>query len=59
MRLGLSFGIGPLRAYIPLNRRKRRPATTTKYYTHDGCGVRHQRPETAEACAKRMQAKGK
>lgn len=57
MRLGLSFGVGPLRAYIPLNKRRRRPATTTKYYTHDGCHIHHQRPETAEACARKTKAR--
>jgi hypothetical protein len=57
VRLGLSFGIGPIRAYIPLNKRRRRPATTTKYWTHGACPVHHQRHETAEACAKRMKGK--
>lgn len=49
MRLGLSFGVGPLRAYIPLNRRKR-----NRWYTHAGCSIHHQRQDTAEACARRM-----
>lgn len=52
MRVGLGFGIGPLRFYIPLNKRRRRPA-----WTHQGCQIRHQRQDTANACARRMRAR--
>ena len=49
MRIGLGFGFGPLRIYVPLNKRRR-----ARYWTHPGCRVHHTRQDTADACARRM-----
>jgi hypothetical protein len=55
MRVGLGFGFGPLRFYIPLaSTRRRRRRHRVRYWTHPGCPVRHQREDTANSCARRM-----
>lgn len=46
MGIGLRFGFGPLRFYIPLGRRRPR----AKYWTHSGCSIRHRSPGAAQRC---------
>jgi hypothetical protein len=54
MRVGLRFGVGPLRFYIPLaNTRRQRRRRRVRYWTHPGCSIRHQREDTANMCARR------
>lgn len=57
IRVGLSFGFGPLRAYVPLNQRRRRrvarPAPVREYYLHDGCKLRHVTAQTRQRCTDR------
>lgn len=60
MGVGLGFGLGPLRFWIPLSGRRRRrrrgraPARPqATYYLHPGCPIHHKRPDTANACARR------
>jgi hypothetical protein len=43
MRLGLSFGLGPLRMYFPLNSRGR-------YWRHGSCSIRHRTKGAADRC---------
>ena len=45
--LGVWFGV----SFRPGGRRRRR---RTRYWSHPGCAVHHQRQDTAEACARRM-----
>lgn len=47
MRIGLSFGFGPLRFYQSLFRSRAR------YWRHGGCSVRHRSPGAAERCRRR------
>jgi hypothetical protein len=46
MRLGLRFGHGPFRLYVPLVSTRRR----STYWEHPGCTIRHRREDTANAC---------
>lgn len=52
MGIGLRFGFGPLRIYIPLTggRRRRRRRRSSRYWTHQGCTIRHRTPEAANRC---------
>lgn len=45
MGVGLRFGFGPLRFYIPLSKRRR--ATV---WTHPGCSIRHRSRGAADRC---------
>lgn len=51
MGVGLRFGAGPLRVFIPLSggRRKRR-RRKSKHWTHQGCSIRHQSVGAADRC---------
>lgn len=46
MGIGFSFGVGPLRVYVPLTSGRRR----VKVFTHAGCTIRHQTQDTANRC---------
>lgn len=49
MGIGLGFGFGPLRFYIPLVRGgRRRPRS--RYWTHPGCTIHHRTQEAAGRC---------
>lgn len=61
MGVGLKFGIGPLRVYIPLSgghrrrRRRRKGGRTTRpapapYWTHAGCTIHHRTQDAANRC---------
>ena len=51
MGIGLRFGFGPLRVYIPLTkRRRRRGGRSARYWAHPGCTIRHQSEATANRC---------
>jgi hypothetical protein len=53
MGMGLRFGLGPLRFYVPVTggkRKKRRRKTTAKHYTHGTCTIHHRTPEAASRC---------
>lgn len=50
MRMGLRFGFGPLRFYVPLASTKRRRRPAAKYWTHGTCTIRHRTPEAANRC---------
>jgi hypothetical protein len=49
MGMGLSFGLGPLRVFVPLFRRRCRRA---RHWTHPGCSVRHRSPDAAGRCTR-------
>lgn len=49
MRIGLRFGIGPLRFYVPLNNRRRK-RTTAEYWRHGTCTIRHRTEAAANRC---------
>jgi hypothetical protein len=48
MRVGLGFGVGPLRFWVPLASTRRR--SHREYWTHNGCGIHHTRQDTADRC---------
>lgn len=51
MGIGLGFGLGPLRFYIPLVRGGRgRPRARTTYWTHPNCGIHHRTEDAANRC---------
>ncbi len=52
MGIGLSFGLGPIRFYIPLLRSGGggRRRTTTTFWTHPGCTIRHRSEDVANRC---------
>lgn len=55
MGVGLRFGVGPLRFYIPLSggrrrRRRGRKRQAARYWTHGTCTIRHRTPEAANRC---------
>jgi hypothetical protein len=54
MGVGLRFGAGPLRVYIPLTggrrRRSVRTARRARVYRHGSCTIEHRSPETAARC---------
>lgn len=45
MGVGLRFGFGPLRFYIPLSKRRRATG-----WTHPGCSIRHRSQGAADRC---------
>jgi len=49
MRASLGFRLGPLYVGTGNLLKKKR-----KYWHHAGCPIKHQRQDTAEACARRM-----
>lgn len=51
MRLSIGRRIGGVWFGVSFRPRARRSAS--RYYTHAGCSVHHQRQDTAEACARR------
>ena len=46
--MGIGFGIGPLRFYLPLGRVRRGRRGTV--WTHPGCTINHQSEATADRC---------
>lgn len=50
MGVGFSFGIGPLRFYIPLIRGNRRPGRRKTVWTHGSCTIRHRTEGAANRC---------
>jgi hypothetical protein len=58
MGIGLRFGFGPLRFFIPLTRRRRRrrraPARRSTYYHHGTCTIHHKTPGAAQRCKGRV-----
>lgn len=56
MGIGLRFGLGPLRVFIPLTPRRRRRRSRGRYWTHPGCTIRHQSEATTNRCRNRPAA---
>jgi Flp pilus assembly protein TadB len=50
MGIGLGFGVGPLRVYVPLSGGRRRGGSRTRAATYGVCGVNHRSPHTAGRC---------
>lgn len=53
MRMGLRFGLGPLRFYIPIastKRKRRRRKSSGRYWTHPGCSIHHKTQDAANRC---------
>lgn len=50
MRVGLSFGFGLLRVYLPLSGGRHRRRSKAKAWTHPGCTARHRTQAAAEKC---------
>jgi len=55
--MGLRFGLGPLRFYIPIastkKKRKRRKTSrkpSSRFWTHEGCSIHHKTPDAANRC---------
>jgi hypothetical protein len=55
MRLSVGRRIGGVWLGASFRPQLGRKQKTTRYWTHDGCPIHHQRQDTAEACAKRTQ----
>lgn len=50
MGMGLRFGFGPLRIFIPLGGRKRRRRRRTMIWTHGTCTIQHRTQQAAQRC---------
>lgn len=50
MGIGLGFGAGPVRVYIPLSGRGRRGGSQPRAATYGVCGVNHRSSHTAGRC---------
>lgn len=55
MGIGLGFGAGPLRIYVPLTG-GRKPRKKVPFWTHENCPTRHRSLEAAKACYERSEA---